>query len=71
MPVTLTISNGSVLSLNELQLFTDADPELVQRQSLGELLLLEFSEQANTNFRDTQRMTFIISDILTFQYFSN
>lgn len=65
MPITLTISNGSILSLNELQLFTDADPELVQRQSLGELLLLESSEQANTDFGD------IVSGILTFQYFSN
>lgn len=64
MPITLTISNGSILSLNELQLFTDADPELAQRQSLGELLLLESSEQANTDFRD------IVSGILTFQYFS-
>lgn len=65
MPITLTISNGSILSLNELQLFMDADPELVQRQSLGELLLLESSEQANTDFGD------IVSSILTFQYFSN
>lgn len=33
---------------------------------LGELLLLDFSEQANTYFRDTQRIILIISDILTF-----
>lgn len=71
LPVTLTISNCSGLSLNELHLFTGADTELVQRQSLDELLLFEFSEQANMDFRDTQRMIFIISDILTFQYFSN
>lgn len=49
----------------------DADIELVQRESLGDLLLLEFSEQANKDFRDTQRMIFIILDILIFQYFSN
>lgn len=67
MPVTLTVSKG----LNELQLFTDADSELARRQSLGELLLPEFTEQANTDFRDTERMIFIISDILAFQYFSN
>lgn len=49
----------------------DADTELVQRQSLGELLLPDFPEQANMYFRDTQRIILIISDNLTFQYFSN
>lgn len=33
----LVISSGSVLSLDELQLFMDADTELVQRHSFSEL----------------------------------
>lgn len=43
----LVVSSGSVLRLDELQLFMDADTELVQRHRLGELQLSEFSEQAN------------------------
>lgn len=47
MVLVLTLSNGSVLSLNALQLFLDAGTGLVERHSLGELQLSEFSEQEN------------------------